>query len=115
MVSGSVSSIEEAVDWLGHTYLYVRMMRSPHVYGISEGEKEIDPLLERRRADLAHTAATLLQKSRLVDYDRSTGALCSTDLGRVAAHYYMSFASMKTFLKFLKPEMRDIGPFAYFP
>ena len=51
VVSGSVQSIEDAVDWLGYTYFYVRMMQSPHAYGIEEGEMEIDPLLANRRGD----------------------------------------------------------------
>ena len=109
-----MQSIEDAVDWLGYTYFYVRMMQSPHAYGIEEGEMEIDPLLANRRGDLAHTAATLLERSQLIEYDRTTGALQATDLGRVAAHYYMSFASMKTFLKFLKPKCGISGYFASF-
>ena len=41
------------MNWLGYTYLYVRMMRAPRLYGISPDEAEEDKLLEQRRVDLA--------------------------------------------------------------
>jgi len=42
---GSVSNIKDAVNWLAYTYLYVRMLRSPKIYGISFEEAASDPLL----------------------------------------------------------------------
>ncbi len=40
-----------------------------------------DPMLEQRRGDLVHTAASLLDKGNLVKYDRKTGIL-QVDLPR---------------------------------
>jgi pre-mRNA-splicing helicase BRR2 len=60
IVLGTVSNVKEAINWLAYSYLYVRMIRSPSLYGIDESEIEKDPLLIGRRADLIHTAATLL-------------------------------------------------------
>ena len=57
IVLGTVQNAHEAVNWLGYTYLYVRMLRNPALYGASEGERAADPLLEQRRIDLVHTAA----------------------------------------------------------
>lgn len=37
----------QAVDWLGYTYLYVRMLRAPALYGISDGALADDPLLSQ--------------------------------------------------------------------
>ena len=45
IVLGSVHNVAEAANWLGYTYLYVRMLRNPSVYGIG-GELDADPLLE---------------------------------------------------------------------
>ena len=58
----------------GYTYLYVRMLRNPTLYGVSEEELANDPLLEQRRADLIHSAATQLDKNSLIRYDRRSGA-----------------------------------------
>jgi pre-mRNA-splicing helicase BRR2 len=66
--------VAEAVNWLGYTYLYVRMLRNPTLYGVSVEEAEKDPLLVQRRTDLIHTAAATLDKQNLMKYDRKTGA-----------------------------------------
>ncbi len=39
IVSGTVTTIEEAVEWLSYTYLYVRMLRNPLAYGITHQQK----------------------------------------------------------------------------
>ena len=50
------------------------MLRNPQLYGVTVDEAEADPLLEQRRADLIHTAASLLDKNNLIKYDRKSGA-----------------------------------------
>ena len=57
----------------GYTYLYIRMLRAPQLYGVSPEELEADELLERRRSDLVHTAAMLLDKHNMMRYDKKTG------------------------------------------
>lgn len=64
---------QDAVNWLGYTYLYIRMLRSPALYGIAHEHLKADPLLEQRRLDLVHTAALMLDKNNLVKYDKKTG------------------------------------------
>ena len=50
------------------------MLRAPQLYGVSVDELQADPLLEQRRADLIHTAASSLDKSNLIKYDKKSGA-----------------------------------------
>ena len=59
----------------GYTYLYIRMLRSPALYGISVDQVKEDPILENRRADLVHTALCTLDKQNLVRYEKKTGSL----------------------------------------
>lgn len=61
------------MNWLGYAYLYIRMLRSPTLYGISHDDLKGDPLLDQRRLDLVHTAALMLDKNNLVKYDKKTG------------------------------------------
>ena len=75
IVQGTIHNVKDACTWLGYTYLYVRMLRNPTLYGVSHDDLEHDKLLEQRRMDLIHTAATLLDKNQLVKYDRKTGLL----------------------------------------
>ena len=42
------------------------MLRQPTLYGIQADSLKDDPLLERRREDLVHTAACVLDKQNLV-------------------------------------------------
>jgi len=64
-----------AVLCIGYTYLYVRMLRSPSLYGVSHDKLAEDPYLERHRCDLVHTAASILDKHNLIRYDKKTGNL----------------------------------------
>ncbi|KAF6257784.1 RNA helicase, activating signal cointegrator 1 [Scenedesmus sp. NREL 46B-D3] len=108
VVLGTVQNLKDAATWLGYTYLYVRMLRSPALYGVPLGALEDDPLLQQHRLDLAHSAALLLDKNNLIRYDRRTGNFQVTDLGRIASHYYITYTTLAAFNSHLKPTMGDI-------
>jgi len=108
VVLGTIQTLQEAVDWLSYTFLYVRMLKNPNLYGISDKAAKEDPTLKHRRMDLAHTAACMLERSHLVRYDRRSGALQTTPLGRIASQYYISHTSMALYSRHLRPNMADI-------
>ncbi|KAM3925303.1 U5 small nuclear ribonucleoprotein 200 kDa helicase [Leptodactylus fuscus] len=114
VVLGNVQNAKDAVNWLGYTYLYIRMLRSPNLYGISHDDVKSDPLLEQRRLDLIHTAALMLDKNNLVKYDKKTGNFQVTELGRIASHYYITNESMQTYNQLLKPTLSEIELFRVF-
>jgi replicative superfamily II helicase len=35
VVLGTISSVNDAIEWLKYTYLYVRMKKNPLCYGVS--------------------------------------------------------------------------------
>lgn len=108
IVLGTVKNAKEAANWLGYTYLYIRMLRNPSLYGISNQEKEHDAFLEKRRMDLIHTAASLLDKDNLIKYDKKSGSFQVTELGRIASHYYCSRETISAYNKHLKPTSTEI-------
>uniref|UniRef100_A0AAY4EQY7 BRR2 homolog n=1 Tax=Denticeps clupeoides TaxID=299321 RepID=A0AAY4EQY7_9TELE len=114
IVLGNVQNVKDAVNWLGYTYLYVRMLRNPTLYGISHDERSSDPVLERRRMDLVHTAATVLEKNNLIKYDKRSGGFQVTDLGRIASHFYITHDSIMTYNQLLKPTLSEIELFRVF-
>lgn len=114
IVLGTIMNIRDAVNWLGYTYLYIRMLRSPTVYGIPPDEYEADRLLIKRRTDLIHSAALLLDKHNLIKYDRKTGLFQVTALGKIASHYYIKYPSIATFNEHIKPNMGIIDLFRVF-
>ena len=114
IVLGSIMNTKDAVNWLGYTYLYVRMMRAPHIYGISEDELAADPLLIKKRADLVHSAATLLDKHNLIKYEKKTGVFQVSYLGKIASHYYIKYPSIAVYNENIKPTMNVIDLFKVF-
>ncbi|WVF70387.1 hypothetical protein IAT40_005177 [Kwoniella sp. CBS 6097] len=114
IVLGSVRNRDEGVQWLGYTYLYVRMLGSPALYNVGADYMEGDDALVQKRADLVHSAAVLLEKGGLIKYDRSSGIFHSTELGRIASHYYVAYSSMAVYNKHLKPNLSMIDLFRVF-
>ncbi|KAG2697994.1 hypothetical protein I3760_07G130100 [Carya illinoinensis] len=108
IVLGTVQNAREASNWIGYTYLYVRMVRNPTLYGLPADALTRDITLEERRADLIHSAATILDKNNLVKYDRKSGYFQVTDLGRIASYYYITHGTISTYNEHLKPTMGDI-------
>ncbi|POR31841.1 Uncharacterized protein TPAR_07932 [Tolypocladium paradoxum] len=113
IVLGNVRTRDEGVEWLGYTYLFVRMLRSPGLYQVG-AEYEDDEALEQKRVDLIHSAATVLRQSNLVKYDDKTGKLQSTELGRIASHYYITFGSMNTYNNLIESSINTIELFRVF-
>ena len=113
IVLGNVRNRDEGVEWLGYTYLFVRMLRSPGLYSVG-ADHEDDDALEQKRVDLIHSAATVLEKSSLVKYDKKKGTLQATELGRIASHYYISHNSMLTYNHHIQPMITPIELFRIF-
>ena len=114
VVLGNIQNVKEATTWLGYTYLYVRMLRNPTLYGVSYDAYNEDPLLEKHRTDLVFTAANIIDKSNLIKFDRRTGQLQVTELGRIASHYYCTHETMMTYNQLLKPTLSEIELFRVF-
>ena len=133
IVLGTVRNRDEAVQWLGYTYLYVisfhsctffsfltwdaryvRMLKSPGLYGVGVDYQEDDGGLIQKRADIVHSAAALLEKCHLIKYERSSGRFQSTELGRIASHYYVTHNSMATYNQHLRPTMSALELFRVF-
>jgi pre-mRNA-splicing helicase BRR2 len=90
------------------------MLKSPALYSVGVDYSEDDPSLVQKRADIIHTAAALLEKCHLVKYERASGRFQSTELGRIASHYYVTYASMATYNQHLRPTMSTIELFRVF-
>ena len=114
IVSGMISNINDGVKWLSKTYLYVRMLKSPNVYFISEEEIKSDKTLLKRRSNLIHSAAILLQKNNLIKYNIKTGELIPTQLGKVSSYYYIKYPSIGIYNQNLSENMTEIDIFRLF-
>ncbi|KUI56851.1 Putative helicase mug81 [Cytospora mali] len=100
---GTVTSIPEAVQWIGYSYLFVRMRRNPMAYGIDWSEFQDDPSLVQRRRQLAIQAARTLQQSQMIIFNETTEELRSKDIGRIASQYYILHTSVQIFNTMMQP------------
>lgn len=113
VVLGNVRSRDEGVEWLGYTYLFVRMLRSPGLYSVG-ADYEDDEALEQKRVDLIHSACSVLDRVGLIKYEKKTGRIQSTELGRISSHYYITHTSMYTYSQNLQPMISAIEMFRVF-
>ncbi|KAH9005535.1 Sec63-domain-containing protein [Lactarius hatsudake] len=114
VVLGTIRNRDEAVQWLGYTYYYVRMLKSPALYGVGADYQDDDPGLIQKRADIIHSAAAILEKCNLIKYERASGRFQSTELGRIASHYYVTHNSMSVYNQHLRPTMSQLELFRVF-
>ena len=100
---GTVTSVPEAVQWLGYSYLFVRMQRNPLTYGIDWAEIRDDPQLVQRRRKLVIDAARILQQSQMIVFNEITEELRAKDVGRIASQYYVLQTSIEIFNVMMRP------------
>ncbi|KAK1444244.1 BRR2 [Babesia gibsoni] len=117
VVLGNVTTRNDAVTWLQDSYFSVRMRKEPRLYGVvADDEDESDDenpkqmvldeeLFQARLESLAHTALLELDKYSLVRYERRSGAIKSTPLGRIASLYYLKPPSVKTYMDNMKADL----------
>ncbi|OCH90702.1 Sec63-domain-containing protein [Obba rivulosa] len=104
---GTVANVHDAVQWLGYTYLFVRMRKNPLQYGLTRDEVAEDPYLGGKRNQLVKEAANKLAEARMISFDRQNGQFTITDLGRIAAKYYIRYLSIEIFNKEFRPKMSE--------
>jgi activating signal cointegrator complex subunit 3 len=93
---GSVTSQKDAADWIRYTYMYVRMFRTPTQFGITDTDQKADPTLEKKRRELVNESAQQLNKAKLIRIDNNNNYI-PTDLGRVAARFYIDWETAQLF------------------
>ncbi|AFZ80737.1 DEAD/DEAH box helicase domain-containing protein [Theileria equi strain WA] len=97
---GTIKNECEAILWLQYTYLYVRMFKNPLVYGItSEDENSI----LKFEQSIIRDAVKNLDKSRLLRLCKTTLEFVPTDLGRIAARYYVDYETTHNFAASINP------------
>ncbi|KRT80228.1 helicase, partial [Oryctes borbonicus] len=107
IVLGSVSNIQESVEWLTFTYLHRRMRMNPQVYGLQYSDLEEDSNLRGTMLTFVHKAATLLDKAHMIRYDPKNGDLVATNLGRTASYYYINFDTIEIFNDMMNSTMTE--------
>ena len=104
---GTVTSVPEAITWLGYSYLFVRMRQNPPAYGIDWSEFQDDPQLGQRRRQLVVNAARILHNSQMIIFNEKTEELRAKDVGRIASQYYVLQTSIELFNTMMRPQATE--------
>lgn len=75
--------------------------------GMTHNEPVDDPQLGNKRHQLVTAAARKLAAAGMVTFNESTGSLVITDLGRIAAKYYIRTPSIEIFNSEFRPRMSE--------
>lgn len=100
---GTIRSVEQGVEWLKETFLYIRMQRMPKMYGLSHNVNII-----QRLSDIIHSAALKLSEKKLVLYNAENDTISATDFGRIAANYYITEETMSNFVTNMSTDLNDV-------
>lgn len=109
---GTITNVKEAVDWLGYTYLYIRMMKNPMKYGLSWIDFEMDPVLYDARKRIIMESATKLHQLDMIVYDSASGIFLPKNLGRIASDFYLLNESVEIFSKMINPLSNEADIFS---
>lgn len=66
-----------------------------------------DPELVTRRRELVEQAAKKLSEARMIEFNQITNTFTITDLGRIAAKYYIRHASVQKFNELFRNKMSE--------
>ncbi|KAH9943329.1 Sec63-domain-containing protein [Epithele typhae] len=80
---------------------------NPFQYGIGWDEIQNDPQLQAKRRQLITAAARQLAEVRMIAFDQAAASMFITDLGRIAAKYYIRYKSIEIFINRFKPKMSE--------
>ncbi|CAJ0932072.1 unnamed protein product, partial [Mesorhabditis belari] len=92
---GTVSTVDEAVEWLSYTYYHVRARANPIAYGLPHNILDRDPNLRNRTTEQIRDVASELDRQHMIRFDSMNGFLSSVDLGRIASQFYIKYETIQ--------------------
>ncbi|VDP20099.1 unnamed protein product [Schistosoma margrebowiei] len=97
IVAGTITTMQEALDYLTWTFFFRRLYSNPCYYGLESCDtKSVNNFL----SGLITNACDQLRDSSCLQYDQTDHnqyVLIPTALGRLASYYYLSHLTMKLF------------------
>lgn len=99
IVSGTIKTKQDAVDYLTWTYFFRRLLKNPTYYNLDTVESDN---LNEYLSDLVENALELLEDARCIAIDDEDDSLEPLMLGRVASYYYLQYPSVALFAANIK-------------
>ncbi|EPB78303.1 DEAD/DEAH box helicase [Ancylostoma ceylanicum] len=105
---GTVSNIDEAVEWLTYTYYYTRATQNPIAYGLPHMILDKDPDLRHHLTRMVTDVAVKLDQNQMIRFDSvwvskffyeilvdKNAFVHATDLGRIASNFYIKYETIE--------------------
>lgn len=95
IVAGTVSSKQDAVDYLTWTYFFRRLLQNPAYYGL----EQLEPTdVNHYLTSLIHRSLSVLEAASCIEMlEEENGRVEPTPLGRIASYYYLSYHTLQLF------------------
>jgi activating signal cointegrator complex subunit 3 len=102
VVSGTIKSKQDAIDYLTWTYFFRRLVMNPAYYHLEDLSHDginlfLSNLVDNTLADLEEAQCVLI--------DDMTGSLEPLTLGRIASYYYLDYSTVMMFANSIGDEM----------
>ncbi|XP_021346734.1 probable ATP-dependent DNA helicase HFM1 isoform X2 [Mizuhopecten yessoensis] len=95
IVLQTISDMAIAMEWIRHTYLYIRVMKNPKHYGMPVGLTRDQT--ETKLQELCMRNLNQLAGIQMIKMNGDTFDIQSTEAGRLMARYCIAFETMKKF------------------
>lgn len=99
IVSGTIKTKQDAVDYLTWTYFFRRLLKNPTYYNLDTIEAD---KMNEYMSDLVEGALELLEDARCIAINDDDDSLEPLMLGRVASYYYLQYPSVALFASNIK-------------
>ena len=94
IVSNTIKTKQEALEYLNWTYLFRRVLKNPNYYGLETTDpKDVNKFLSQV---IDNNLETLLN-DWCITFDEDERSLTSTPLGRIASYYYLNHSTVRHF------------------
>jgi len=102
VVAGTITSKQDAMDYMTWTYFFRRLMMNPTYYGLEDVQHDS---LNTFLSNLVEKAITELLSSHCISVMEDGRGLEPTVLGRIASYYYLSNSTMGMFKERLREQL----------
>ncbi|XP_018018509.1 activating signal cointegrator 1 complex subunit 3 [Hyalella azteca] len=111
IVAGTVSSKQEALDYLTWTYFFRRLVQNPSYYGLQDDEESssggCNPTnrINQFLSDVVDKAISELEDSYCVQLGEDNRSVEATTLGKISSFYYLSHKTIQLFKETLTSDI----------
>ncbi|XP_015759124.1 PREDICTED: activating signal cointegrator 1 complex subunit 3-like [Acropora digitifera] len=94
IVAGTITSKQDAMDYLTWTYFFRRLLMNPSYYELEDTENES---VNKFLSGLVEESITQLERSACVEIGEDGMSVTATTLGRISSYYYLSHLTLRMF------------------